>query len=311
VGDVLADGQSINLDRGDNLQRNNIHQIFDLNGHDDIVMEVRVNSGRAVAYASAVDGVGAAYPGTSDPTTVLPVQTGTNYITLLEIGPVQGLDEFSGSGSLANLGDEPITVDAIFRERGAAGTVVQETLTLAGGEVRGYENLILELFGLESAVGTVTFEADRPTLSAIGRECAIYRDGEGEITGTAGQLMAGLSQDDLLLAGVRYHLIGLRSRETNLGPERSHIALYNPKSESVRVHVELFPIGETDPVASKTFEVPGETLKHVNNILTVVDPGYGDEAARLVVSADAPIHALAFRVNGNGDPVTISPAISR
>ena len=67
----------------------------------DVVVEVEVVTGSGLAYASVLDGSGS-YSGTSDPTTILPVTGGSAKVTLLEIGSIQGLNEFSGSASITN-----------------------------------------------------------------------------------------------------------------------------------------------------------------------------------------------------------------
>ena len=68
-----------------------------------------------LAWASVVDNQ------SNDPTTILPVLGGSERVILLEIGSIQGIDEFSGSASITNYSGRQAMVRADFLQRGVGG----------------------------------------------------------------------------------------------------------------------------------------------------------------------------------------------
>lgn len=302
MGTELAPARVLQLDRGGNDQLNNVHGVFGLGGMADVILRMEVVSGRAVGYVSVLDGVGAAYEGTSDPTTVLPVTRGFPRATLLEIGPVVGGNEFSGSGSVTSFATNAVAVRADFFERGSSGVTHTTTFNLAPGETRGFSDIVSDLFGVDSAVGTLDLVAPGNQIAALGREFAIFRDGGGEVVGTAGQPMPGLRYDQQLEPGRTYHVVGLRQSAD--GRERSHIAFFNPGEQPLTYRVELF----SDSGASEgelEDALAGNTLVHVNSIVQVIDPQQDGGVKRLEVTVDRRAFCLGFRVNPTGDPITL------
>jgi hypothetical protein len=178
---------------------------------------------------------------------------------------------------------------------------------VAGGETLGYGDLVGDLVGMENAVGTVRLSSDNGTLlSATGREFAIFRDGEGGITGTAGQLIEGLTGEDLLNPDKVHHFIGLKQLEAGDTLERSHIAFFNPGDARVDVTMKLYnDAGALEGEWSRSVR-PLE-LAHVNNIISKIDPSQDGGVKRLEVTVTGAVHARAFRVNTTGDPITIEP----
>jgi len=305
MGTPLAPAETVLLDRGGSSQINNVHGAFGLGQMADVVLRMDVVSGRAVGYVSVLDGVGGGYEGTSDPTTVLPVTRGFGRATMLEIGPVVGGNEFSGSGSVTNFEQNQVTVRADFYQRGSSGVTHTAMLDLGPGETRGYGDIASELFGIDSAVGTLDLVAAGHQIAALGREFAIYRDGGGEIVGTAGQPMPGLRYDQQLEPGQTYHIIGLRQSAD--GQERSHIAFFNPGSRPLTYRVEVFSDnGASEGVLEDTLQ--GKTLVHINSIVRVINPQQDGTVKRVEITVDRRAFCLGFRVNPTGDPITL-PAL--
>jgi hypothetical protein len=306
IGDVLSWSKRFNLDALQSRQLNDIHDAFDLDAMADVLLQVEVLEGAALVYGSVVDGKGD-YAGTSDPTTVQPVTCGAFEVTLLELGPVTGYDEFSGSAGITNHSPTPAEVTVDFIDRSSPGIAASQSLTIAGGETLGYGDLVGDLIGMENAVGTVILSSDNGTLlSATGREFAIFRDGEDDVSGTAGQLIEGLNADDLLQPDKTHHFIGLRQLDTGDSLERSHIAFFNPGDSRVDVTMKLYDdAGEFE--GSWTRGVRPLELVHVNNIISKINPPQDGGVKRLEVTTTGPVHARAFRVNPTGDPITIEP----
>ena len=143
-------------------------------------------------------------------------------------------------------------------------------------------------------------------LSATGREFAIFEDGEGNVTGTAGQLMEGLTGEDILNPGKTHHFIGLRQVESGDRLERSHIAFFNAGSSRVDATLKLF--GDDGQLEGTwTRGVRPMELVHVNNIIDRINASQDGGVKRLEVTVNGPTYARAFRVNPYGDPITIEP----
>jgi hypothetical protein len=306
IGTPLAPAQTFSLDRGGNRQLNNIFRVFNLPPQDNIVVAVRVTAGLALAYSSVLDG-NLVYPGTSDPTTILPVTAGAPQVTLLELGPITGLNEFSGSASVTNFSSGQAAVRADFFARGAPGVADTATFTIPGGDTVGFDDLVGDLFGLQG-VGTVRLTTTNSTLiSASGREFAIFRDGQGVVDGTAGQAIPGLLPADRVDPGVVYHLLGLREVSSAAGRERSHIAAFNPGTAPVTLAVEVVDGATGRSEGTTNLTVRAGELIQVNSIIAVVKPGQDGQVKRIEVTATGPAYVNAFRVNKDGDPVTIPP----
>ena len=306
IGTPLAAGQSFALDRGDSRQINNIFNFFHIPPTDDVVVAVEVTSGKALAYASILDG-NIAYTGTNDPTTVLPVTGGAPVVTLLELGPIQGLNEFSGSASVTNFSQTQASVRADYFARGTPGVNQSTTFTVPAGRTMGYEDIVGDLFGLQG-VGTLRLTSLNGTLlAATGREFAIYRNQQGQVVGTAGQDIPGMLPGELIQAGATYHLLGLREVNDQGGRERSHIAAFNPGSATVTLTVELYDGATGASEGQTTLTVRGGELVQTNSIIPVINPNHGGRDKRLEVSATGPLYVRAFRVNRDGDPITIPP----
>jgi hypothetical protein len=306
IGSALATGKSYDLNNGANQQLNNIFTTFKISPRDNILIAVQVTAGKALAYASILDG-NIVYTGTSDPTTILPVTAGAQEVTLLELGPVQGLNEFTGSASITNFSTGTTQVRADFYARSKPGVDATTTFTIPGGSTVGYEDIVGDLFGLQG-VGTVRLTTLNGTLiSASGREYAVFRDTHGTVIGTAGQLIPGMLPGELLQAGVRYHLLGLREFQDQNGRERSNIAAFNPGTSSVTLTVELHD-GATGQLEGQTqLVVRGGELVQTNSIITAIKSSQNGNVKRLEITSTGPLYVRAFRVNRFGDPITIPP----
>ncbi len=301
-GAALAAGHDVTLSEvGANTQINDVFAFFGLGDVPDAVIEVQVISGSAFSYASVLDGHGSV-TGTSDPTTQLPVRTGATSVTLLELGHIQGVNEYSGSAAVHNHSSGSTVVQAAFTPRGATAPAATTSFTLAPNQTRGWDDVIGDLFGIDGLVGTLVLTTSGAPISALGREFAVYRDASGTVNGTAGQLMPGLTDADLIQPGFEAHFLGLREG----GGERSHLALYNPGPGTATVTVvSLDPAGTSH--GSRQVTVRSRELVRVNNLLSGIDPAHDGGERRIVVTTNARVYALAYRVNATGDPVTLQP----
>jgi len=308
IGEPMADAKVLSLDAGVTHQLNDVNrpQVFDLDDAGNYLLDVLVTSGSAVVYGSVLDG-NASQSGTNDPTTIQPVIAGSSRITLIELGPVVGYNDFSGSASVSNLSDDDLEIQADFYLRDRPGIAQTTVMTLAPGATEGYGDIIGHLF-TRSDVGALVLHAeDGAQIMATGREYSIRRDADDRIIGTAGQLIPGMTDDDMLRPGAVYHLLGLRHHETDAGLERIHIAALNPGKNDAQISLDLYdgPTGRHE--GSLTVTLRGGELKQVNNVLDEVSQSQNGGVKRLQVTTDRAVFVKWFRVNASGDLVTIDP----
>jgi hypothetical protein len=302
----LAAGITLDLTNNQSSQINDLATTFGLEDRSDYLVRMTVQRGSATGYVSVLDGLGGS-SGTSDPTTIFAERFSDTRVTLLELGSIQGQNEFSGSATITNRGSSPATVQADFHRRGTPGVESSETITLPGGSAVGFADFVDEVFGVQGDVGTVVLTPlSGGPIAATGREYAIFRNGGGAITGTAGQRIPGLLDEDLLTPGRIWHFIGLRQRQIGGATERSHLAMFNPGDEDVEITISMY--GTTTgiaPLGTITRTVEAGELIQINNILNVVSAGQGGGVHRLELTTTGDIFAQAFRVNATGDPITI------
>ncbi len=296
------------LDDAGTKQWNDIYSKWNLGDDGDIMIEVEVLSGAVFPYASILDGRGSV-AGTSDPTTIMPISGGSQSVVLLEVGRITGLNEFSGSASLHNHSTRSLVIRVDFHERGVPGVSDSQTGEIGPGQTLSWDDAVGDLVGRTGVVGALVFTVEGGglggSISGIGREFAIFSEG-GEITGTAGQLMPGLTPAEQLVAGETFHFLGLRDRTLPAGRERSHLGVLNLGQNSVMMTVHGYDEnGTLEGTITKTVRA-GEQLR-VNNVLKAINSGVDGGIKRLEVTTDGPLYVLAYRVNATGDPVTLQP----
>jgi hypothetical protein len=306
LGTALALGKSFEFEIGGNAQINDIYETFGLSSTPNVVIEIRVDSGKALAYASVLDGNGS-YFGTSDPTTILPVFAGSEQVTLLEIGSINGTNEFSGSASITNHSDFAAEVKADFFKRGVPGITASRRLTIPAGGTSGFTDLAADLFGVYGDVGTVVFRSlNDAQISATGREFAVFRGDSGHRVGTAGQLIPGATGEDCLTPDQKWHFVGIRQSDRQGGAERSHLAVFNPNTEDVDFTVSLFDGNTGVSEGKRSWTIRGGELIQINNVIARINHDYDGGEKRIEVEVSRPVHMNSFRVNQWGDPITLS-----
>lgn len=303
IGTPLSGAFEFDGEPGESIQLNDIAQVFDMDPPEDALLEIEVCQGSLIAYGSILDGNGA-FGGTSDPTTVGPFTEGREIITLLEMGDIIGHEEWSGTAFVSNTTGEPLTITAQFHQRGLPGVTAESAFELQAGASRVFENLVSELFGLDNVVGTITLETDARGVTATGREYAVDRNTQGEITGTSGQLIRGLTTRDALWPDSTYHLIGL-SQDRRPAGSRANLAAFNPVSTTATVTLELFDQETGQLEGTFSFDVRGEELVHLNAVIKEINPDHDESPKRIEVTTTGPVYLQAFQVNSTGDPVTV------
>jgi hypothetical protein len=304
VGAPLADAAIFELDQGESIQLNDLFSVFSVAPQNNAQVEMTVFQGSAAAYGSVLDGVGE-YTGTSDPTTMLPIAGISSRITFTELGTVAGFNDYRASASLKNHSayEAPLEIRFIARD----GTLTQRSATIPPATRVGYQDVITDLIGLDEGVGTIQVRVSNDALiSGVARSFAVFEQ-DGEQIGTAGQLVMGKTEDDLLQPDRTYHFLGLRHRELNMGTERTHMSLFNPGEQDVDVTLTLVDGLSGDVDGTSVFSAAAGRLVRLNGVLETLAGEPDSDVKRIEVSVTGPIHATAYRVNEYGDPVSIEP----
>jgi len=225
------------------------------------------------------------------------------------LGPVMGINEFAGSAAVTNLSTFATVVRADFyaRDDGLSGVARTTTLDLAPGETRGFPDVVGELFDASGVGAVVMTSENQARFFATGREYAVFRDDQGRVTGTAGQLVPGFRDEDMLQPGRTYHLLGLRERRVGSALERSNLLLFNPETQPRIVTVRLFD-GATGVFEGHMIEmIPAGELLQFNRVISQINTGQDGQPKRVELVADGPLFVSASRINKDGDPITILP----
>ena len=263
----------------------------------------------ALAYASMLDG-NIVYTGTSDPTTILPVTGGAPEVTLLELGPIQGINEFSGSASVTNFSPGQAVVRADFFARGAPGVSAITIFTHSRRAERSASRTSWAICSGSRGSARCASRAQNGTLiSATGREFAVFRNAQGEVVGTAGQLIPGMLPGRRPPGRRAPTTCSACARSTTRGArERSHLAAFNPGIGHRHPHRRgLRRLRRASVEGQTTLTVRGGELIQTNSIIAAVNPNQDGRVKRLEVRATGPLYVRAFRVNRDGDPITIPP----
>ena len=304
VGAPLAGAALLELDQGECVQLSDVFSVFGVAPLNNAQIEVTVDEGSAVAYGSVLDGVGE-YTGTSDPTTMLPTTSPCSQITFTELGTVTGYNSYRASASIKNHSGTEALVDILFIDRD--GALTRRSQSIPAATTVGYQDVVSDLIGLDEGVGTIQVTVGNNALiSGVARSFAVYEQ-DGEQIGTAGQLVLGKTENDLLQPGSTYQFLGLRHRELANGIERTHLSLFNPGEQGVRVSLKLLDGQTRDVEGSSVVSVAAGRLVRLNSVLQTLTGGADSNVKRIEAVVTGPMHATAYRVNEYGDPVSIEP----
>ncbi len=299
----------LTLGAGGSVQLNDVFTQFGVPPQDGATVRFTVHSGLAQGYVSVLDGGMPGYTGTSDPATMPWSWDGEETVSMFELGSITGLNEFKGSATIRNHSAVPATVRLDFHERGKPGVAATTQVVVPAGGTRAWEDFIGDAFNLPGKVGTVVCHAQGGArISAAGREYAVFRDGAGKQVGTAGQLVPGLTDRDLLRPGYTYAVLNVKQTGTTAGSERSHLAAFNPGPSDATVTLRMYDDGGVFE-GEKSWLVRADEEVRINFLAGAIKPSQDGGSKHLLITAATPVHALMFRVNGSGDPVTVWPQV--
>jgi hypothetical protein len=216
---------------------------------------------------------------------------------------VAGIARAAGAGDtqwrstlgLLNTGD--MTAEAMVHFVQSSGTAT-ETVTLAPGELRVWQDVVEQLFGLTgSTSGSLQVDADRPVIVTA----RTFNQGDA---GTFGQFLPGATPAEMLSAGQH----GILSQLSNSAAFRTNVGFVNPGDAGVGVSVQLYDAAGSPVGSPWTGNVGPGAWRQINDVFGTTGAGSQDAAYAIVevTSANGSVWAYASVVdNATGDPTTI------
>jgi hypothetical protein len=179
--------------------------------------------------------------------------------------------------------------------------VATETITLAAGELRAWDDVALELFGIaDDSAGSVQVTADAPVVVTA----RTYNMGD---VGTFGQFLPGVEMNETMTSGQT----GVLSNLSNTDRFRTNIGFINLGEAQVQVRITLYD-ATGQMLGTRNLNIPPGAWRQQNDIFGAVGAGMMDNAyaEAEVVTNGGKVWGYASVVDDPpGDPTTIPIAI--
>lgn len=263
------------------------------------MVDLASGNGPVWAYASVVDN------SSGDPTTIPEVVTDGTMAPGGDSSLVAGIAETDGANqtkwksnlALLNLSGQGVSADLTYRHDGGFGLT---SVTLADGELREFENIAADLFGIPDSSGAVDVDADGPLVVTA----RTYNDSPD---GTFGQFLPGLGVSAALTPGDDGYLSQIKSTDlfrTNIG-----FSNYGEDTCNVRVYLHDDQGAEKGQFRAS---VPAGGWSQVNRVFEASGAGECPLGYAIVkvLTGGCRVWAYASVVdNGSGDPTTVPVVI--
>lgn len=197
--------------------------------------------------------------------------------------------------SLLNLGGAVAEVSAEYLQ---VAKVAAETGTLASGELRAWDDVAVDLFGVTgNSSGAIKLSSNQP-LVVVART---YNLGP---LGTYGQFLPGVTAAD----GLDFGNTGVISQLVKSNAFRTNIGFVNLGSSSCQVRVTLHAAGGATIGSARNVAMPADGWKQVNDIFGAAGAGNQADAYATVdvLTSGCTVWGYGSVVdNATGDPTTI------
>jgi len=237
----------------------------------------------------------------------------------VEIGPILKEITFIPAASLAagaagsffqtdvdiENGDDVLATFAfLWLPRGADNKepVQSDSFMLGPGASARYPNILAEVFGLSADVnGAIAIISDSEDLAVMSRT---YNLPNAKASGTFGQAIPGVPDDELLRAGDRGRIIFM-SQDDDF---RANLGCVNGRIYNLRVFIDLYdPEGAL--LETKTMDLAPWSNKQLNKIFNAYAPTDGYAVVRSNTSGAAFYCYGSVLDNTSSDPTTITPVL--
>jgi hypothetical protein len=204
----------------------------------------------------------------------------------------------TGAAATADGMGRPVEVTLTYRY---GSEVATETITLAAGELRAWDDVALELFGIaDDSAGSVQVTADAPVVVTA----RTYNMGD---VGTFGQFLPGVEMNETMTSGQT----GVLSNLSNTDRFRTNIGFINLGEAQVQVRITLYD-ATGQMLGTRNLNIPPGAWRQQNDIFGAVGAGMMDNAyaEAEVVTNGGKVWGYASVVDDPpGDPTTIPIAI--
>ena len=195
------------------------------------------------------------------------------------------------------------TVEAMVTFARAGANPVTMNVTLGPGELRTWDDVVVDLFGItEDVAGSISVDADYPVVVTA----RTFNQGD---SGTFGQFLPGVS----MYQAMAYGEMGALSQLTNNGSFRTNVGFINlgiddaKAAGDVQVRITVYD-GSGSMIGTKNLTAGEGQWKQQNDIFGAVGAGTVDNGYAMVevLTDGGQVWAYASVVdNATGDPTTI------
>ncbi len=186
-----------------------------------------------------------------------------------------------------------VTLDYVRASKSLA-----QTITLANGQLRAWDDVAVDLFGVTaSSSGAVKVSSTQPLVVTA----RTYNQGAA---GTYGQFLPGVEEADALTPGTT----GVITMLAKNGDFRTNVGFVNLGTATCQVRVTLRDAAGAAVGSPRTVDVPAGGWKQDNDIFTAAGAGTRDDAYATVevLTAGCEVWGYGSVVdNSSGDPTTV------
>lgn len=180
--------------------------------------------------------------------------------------------------------------------------VQSDSFMLGPGVSARYPNILSEVFGLsEGANGAIAIISDSEDLAVMSRT---YNLPDAAGSGTFGQAIPGVPDDELLRAGDRGRIIFM-SQDQEF---RANLGCVNGRIYDVQISIELYD-PEGTKLETKTMDLAPWSNNQLNKIFNAYAPTNGYAVVRSGTSGAAYYCYGSVLDNTSSDPTTITPVL--
>jgi hypothetical protein len=242
---------------------------------------------------------------TIEATTYYSQRTGTFNLTLTSSGGNGGDYAYMVAGiaasgswrsylSVTNRSGRTANLTLIYRSSAGVAT---RTHQLANNGTKGWDNIVVNLFGAANTGGAVEVQSDQPVIV----QARTFND---TVDGTFGQYLPGVTEDEMIGNGVS----GLLGQLRNASGFYTNIGFVNPGNAACTVRIRIYSTSGAQLGSAVTTSVPAGGWKQVNKVFNSAGIGATDLAYAVVevTSSGCLVWAYASVVDDNSkDPTTI------